>query len=258
LGTLLCAALPAWCAAPLVDISDIPALPDGPGKGHYALFQGKLFEVLMTTNLGLSIYPVEGGKRVGPPIEIANCNANPSEKLRVVSIVKPAPPALNPARLSFDFVSDSGIHVLQTWKLRDGSLLVDNQVNNFPSERIPQLLIAVRFPRTHAVSTNAPQSERIKATGGCTLRWRGGEGDEGLKVYTAPYANRVDLLGFCDWIEHKGPWGNRKLTLRRTSAKGYFQPLGVKFAYEGLGLMFISRPDGKRKIEGQGFELKIE
>ncbi len=255
---LLCAAFHVWGATPLVDIGDIPTLSDGPGKGQYAIFQGKAFEVLMTTNLGLFIHPLEGGKRVGPPIAIANCNANPSEKLRIVSIVKPPPPSVNPAKLAFAFVSDSGIHVLQTWKLRDGSLLVDNEVNNYPPERIPQLLIAVRFPATHTVPAHAPQSERIKATAGCAVRWRGGKGDDSLKVYTAPYANRVDLLGYCDWIEHKGPWGNRKVTLRRTNTRGYFQNLDVRFAHEGLGLMFISRPDARRKLEGQGFELKVE
>ena len=250
--------LPASATTPLVDISDIPVLRDGPGKGNYAYFQGRVFDVLMTTNLSLLVYPVEGGKRAGPPIEIINCNANLSAQLRVVSIVQPAPPAMNPSKLFFDFVSDSGAHVLQTWKLRDGSLTVDNQLTGFPYENIPRLNIAVRFPQTHSIATNTPQSERIKITAGCALRWRSGQNDGTLKIYSAPYANRVDLLGFCDWIEHKGPWGTRKITLRRTNSKSYFQPLGVKFAYEGLGLMFFSRPDAKHKVETQGFELKVE
>lgn len=257
---LLAAGLPAACApTPLINFTDIPSLRDGPGQGHYAIFQGKLFDVLITTNLGLFIHPVENGKHSGPRIEIVNCHALPSEKLRIVSLVQPAPPAVNPAKLTFDFVSDAGVHVIQTWRIRDGSLLVENQVVNYPPERIPQLLISVLFPKTHLISTNTSHSERVKITAGCMIRWRGGDGgDDSMKIYSAPYANRVDLLGAVDWIEHKGPWGSRKLTLRRTNTKGYLQPASVKYAYDGLGLVFISRPDSRRKIELQGFELKIE
>jgi hypothetical protein len=123
---------------------------------------------------------------------------------------------------------------------------------------VPQLLIAVRFPKTHDLADNATFLERSKATAGYTLRWRGGSGDKNLKIFSVPYAHRVDQMGFCDWIEHKGAWGARKITLKRNNNKGYFQPSQIKYVYQGLSLVFTTRPEANNKIEMQGFELKIE
>jgi len=254
----LAAGLPAECApTALINFNDIPALRDGPGKGHYALFQGKLFEVLVATNLDATIYPLVGGQRSDKPIVVKNFFPKPLTELLFVSIVTPAPPAVNPSKLAFELVSEKGIRLTQQWKISDGVLTVENRITG-NVDLPPILRTGIQFPRVCTFTDALTRDLRAKVVEGCAVRWRAGNTESGMRVLTVPYAQRVEYLEHCDWMEHKGPWGTRKVTLKRTNLKGTFQLTNPDYAAHGLLMHFITRPDARKKAELQGFELKLE
>lgn len=250
-------------AQPLVNFSDIPVLPDGPGKGCYACFQGKNFDVLVTTNLDFIVYPMEAAKRTDKPVIIENYFSrpfpypNPPPSPRFVSIVQPAPPAMNPPKLFFELVTDNGIHVSQTWKFMDGALSVENEMKGYAG--IPPVLrIGIQFPRTHTFASNITPAERAKATSGYSLRCRTGGTENTMKLITIPYANRVELQSYSDRMEHQGPWGTRKVSIKRTGLRGMFIMGNAVYAHEGAWLLFLTRSDAKNRVNPQGFEFKVE
>ena len=59
-------------------------------------------------------------------------------------------------------------------------------------------------------------------------------------------------------MEHRGPWGTRKVTIKRTTNKSLFNiPVSV-YGYEGVQTTFMTRFDALKRGELQGFELKVE
>ena len=111
---------------------------------------------------------------------------------------------------------------------------------------------------TESTAWTAPPAERSAATAGCVLRWRAGHSETTLTVITVPYGNRVMLQDYCDWMEHKGLWGSRKVTVKRSTSKSLLSLTGSVYGYEGVGLLFITRFDPKKRGELQGFDLKVE
>ena len=251
-----------WLAAdaetvPMISFSEVPSLTNGPGKGCYALFQGKLFEVQVTTNLDLIVYPVENGKRSDYQIAIYNYFTTLTSGLRFVGVLKPDPPSLNPQKLVFRAVTDQGAQLVQTWKISDGQLIVNNLFKEYTGA-VPTMRMVVRFPQTHNVKANAAPAERSAITAGCAIRVRAGRADNAMKIITVPYGDRIIMQNCYDWMEHKGPWGNRKVTVKRSTSKGLFTLGGSVYGYEGVTLIFATRFDSLKRGELQGFEFKVE
>ncbi len=241
----------------VTNFKDLPVLTNGPGKGCYALFQGKLFDVQVTTNLDLLVYPVENGKRLEPPIEIYNSFTTLGSGLKFIGAVKPDPPSLNPQKLVFRVVTDQGAQLVQTWKFSDGLLSASHLFKDYTGT-VPSMHVVVKFPPTPTLKPDASAAERSAATTGCALRWRAGRSDAAMKIITVPYDHRVLLQDYCDWMEHKGPWGSRKITLKRTTSKGLLSLAGSVYGYEGVIMLFITRFDPLKRGELQGFDLKVE
>lgn len=252
----LCRAATGADVMPLTNFADVPVLTNGPGKGCYAIFQGKLFDVLVATNLDVTIYPVDNGKRMEPPVVINNNFTTPGWG-SFVGVLKPDPPCVNPQKLVFRVVTDKGVQLVQTWKITDGLLSVNNLFKDYTGA-VPVLHVGIQFPRTQTFAPAATPAERSAATAGSVLRWRAGHSETALTVITVPYGNRVMLQDYCDWMEHKGPWGARKVTVKRSTNKSLLSLTGSVYGYEGVGLLFITRFDPKKRGELQGFDLKVE
>jgi len=253
----LCQAVAGADALPLTNFADIPVLTNGPGKGCYAIFQGKLFEVQVTTNLDLLVYPVDNGKRMEPPITLHTCFTTPGLGLNYIGLLKPDPPCLNPQKLVLRVVTDTGAQLVQTWKFSDGLLSVNNLFKDFTGA-VPSTRVTIMFPKTHTFTTASTPAERDAATAGCMLRCRAGHSDTSMKIITVPYANRIMAQEICDWMEHRGPWGARKVTIKRTTNKSIFNIPGSVYVYEGVWTTFLTRFDAMKRGELQGFELKVE
>lgn len=250
----------------LVTLKDIPSLPDGPDKKCYAVFHGKAYDALvLARDLSVRIYIKDKDERIDKPIEINNhFLAQPDNRLyKDLMVFKGfrnlAPPAADAPKLVIMAENEAGVMLVQTWKFADNKIVVENSLDRFTAGDTPMRTF-VCWPRTHKFTPNVEQAEREKAVAGYTMRWRAGKNEGSLRTITVPYAAVVAAQPVSDWVENEGPWGARKVTIKRLGGKGTFTlGRGAKIPYGGLDLIFTCKPAPKAKgLEGQGFELKVE
>ena len=161
--TALCGLTTHADVVSVTEFKDMPVLTNGPGKGCYALFQGKLFDVQVTTNLDLLVYPVENGKRLELPVTIYNNFATLGSGLKFIGAVKPDPPSLNPQKLVFRVATDQGAQLVQTWKFSDGLLSATHLFKDYTGT-VPAMHVQVKFPPTPTLKADTPAAERRAAS----------------------------------------------------------------------------------------------
>ena len=254
------------------EFKDIPALQDGPGKGYYAIYQCKFYDALVVaSNLNILVYPKEQGERIDKPIEFNNRFAyhpteeqkksDPKDLMVFTGVRNLAPPAVNPPKILITAVSDTGVTLLQTWKFAETGITMEEHFKGSVPDPAPVMRTYFKFPQTHKFTPNIETADREKATAGYIFRWRAGKDEKTMKTITVPYVGKPDGLGAGDWVENQGPWGARKVTIKRKSNKG---TIGMgsqwgKFVYDGLEMVFTTKADPKtKKVDPQGFDVKIE
>ncbi|MCX7010291.1 MAG: hypothetical protein NTY53_24135 [Kiritimatiellaeota bacterium] len=248
------------------DFKNIPTLTTEPGKGYYAIVQTKLYDVLVVANsLTLQLYPKNKGERGTKPIIFDNRFAcgpevNPNDPLAFSAVVNLAPSAVNPAKLEFVAVSAAGVTFWQTWKFSEGKIDVESRLKGFAGDP-PQLRLFVKFPKTHEFTPNIEKGDRAKQMEGHSYVVRGGKSVKTLKNKKMSYADKWTELPVIEWVEHQGPWGERKVTLKRKNDRDaiIFDGDWNRPAYEGWEFGLLKIPDGKTKhYDLHGFEIKIE
>lgn len=248
------------------DFKNIPTLTTEPGKGAYALVQTKLYDVVVVANnLTLQLYPKTKGERAAKPIILDNRFAcgpevNPNDPFAFSAVVNLAPPAVNPAKLEFAAVSAAGVTLLQTWKFSEGRIDVESRLKGFAGDP-PHLRLFVKFPKTHEFTPNIEKADREQQMAGHGYSIRGGKSPKTLKNKKMSYADKWTELPVIEWVEHQGPWGERKVTFKRKSDRDaiIFDGDWNRPAYEGWEFGLLKIPDGKTKrYDIHGFEIKIE
>ena len=148
--------------------------------------------------------------------------------------------------------------VAQTWKFSDNKIEVEEAFAK------TTMLTAFRWPATHRFAPNVEQKEREAAMTGFTLRWHGGKSFSAMKTFLVPYnGGPVGPPPCGDWVENQGPWGARKVTLKRKNNNGSLamgENGNTPFPYCGQEVFYVPPPyDNKTKrITGCGFELKVD
>lgn len=254
----------------LTAFKDIPALPDGPDKGCYAIVHRKSYDVrVVASNLVMYIYPKDKGECIDKPIEFSNRFVPVFSDIHYKNLIvfqgvrHLAPPTTNAAKLVITAVSDTGAVLLQTWKFADNKIEMEESLTGLLATNTSLMRTSFRWPQTHKFTPNIEKSEREKAVAGSgyTFRWHAGKSLFAMKTTTVPYASAMVGQNTCDWVENQGPWGAHKVIIKRKNNKGNLQ-LGVNgdpSPYSGLEMIFAAQPDPKtKKIEGAGLEIKIE
>jgi hypothetical protein len=251
-----------------IDFKDVPTLQDGPGKGYYAIVQTKLYDVLfVASNLTAQLFPKENGERIDKPIIIDNRfvytpNEHDPKDLMTFSAARGLPPpAVNPPKLVITAVNDAGTILIQTWKFAEGKIEVENHLKGYGGEP-PIMRTYIKFPQTHKFTPNIEKSDREKQTVGYQYTIRGGKSENAMKTTKFSYASKIENVSVGESVENQGPWGDRKITIKRKGGKGSVNlgvTWGLKMPYDGLEFAFGTRADPKtKKLEAQSFEIKID
>lgn len=259
--------------SPKTEFKDIPTLQDGPGKGYYAIFQCKLYDALVVaSNLNVLVYPKEQGERIDKPIEFSNRfvysrkEGDPPDLMTFTGVKNLAPPAVlipTSPKITIQAVAASGLTLIQSWKFSEGTIAMEEHFKGTLADPLPVMRTFFSFPQTHKFTPNIETADRMKAMAGYTFRWRAGKDDKTMKTIDVPYVGKPESLGAGDWVENKGPWGARKITIKRKSNKGSIG-MGTqwnKCLYDGIEMCFTAKPDPTakiKKIDPQGFDMKIE
>jgi hypothetical protein len=251
---------------PLITLKEIPVLTNSPDKNCYAVFHGKAYDALMLARtLNVEVYIKDSnGERIDKPIIVGSRylhqpnHRHAKDWMVFTGFRKLAPPALNPPKLVITAVNEGGVTVVQTWKFSDNKIVVENTVGSFTAgDNAMRMFVA--WPRTHKFTPNVEQEERIKAVAGYTMRWRAGKNENSLKTITAPYGEPMANQPIGDWVENQGPWGARKVTIKRLGGRGAFTlGPGLRCPYDGMETVFVCKPVPKKGVDDQGFELKVE
>jgi hypothetical protein len=251
-----------------VEFKDIPTLQDGPGKGFYAIFQSKFYDVeVVASNLTFYVYPKDKGERIDKPVIFNNRfvhtpnERDPKDLMVFTGVRNLAPPAVNPPKIVISAVADSGAALLQTWKFGEGKIEVENHLKGYDANAPPTMRTYFKFPQTHRFTPNIEKADREKAMAGYLLTIRGGKSDTALKTTKVTYASKVEGFTVGDTIENQGPWGDRKITIKRKGGKGSLNIGGEwnKFPYDGMDFFARTVADPKtKKVDAQSFEIKIE
>jgi hypothetical protein len=249
------------------EFKDVPTLQDGPGKGYYAIVQTKFYDALfVASNLTVQFFPKENGERIDKPVILDNRfvykpgEHDPKDLMTFSGVRNLAPPAVNPVKLVITAVNDAGTVLIQTWKFAEGKIEVENHLKGFTGDP-PTMRTYIKFPQTHKFTPNIEKSDREKQMAGYQYIIRGGKTENAMKTLKLSYANKVENLSVSDSVENEGPWGSRKITIKRKSGKGSINYGGEwnKMPYDGLEFAFGTRADPKtKKLDVQGFELKVE
>lgn len=253
--------------APKVEFKDIPTLQDGPGKGYYAIVQTKFYDALIVaSNLTVQVFPKEGGERIDKPVIMDNRfvytpgEHDPKDLLTFSGVRNLPPPAVNPAKLVITAVNDGGTVLIQTWKFAEGKIEVEDHLKGYGGEP-PIMRTYVKFPQTHKFTPNIEKADREKQMAGYQYTIRGGKTENAMKTTKYGYSSKIENLTVGDTVENQGPWGSRKISIKRKAGKGSVNYGGMwnKMPYDGLEFSFGTRADPKtKKLDPQGFELKIE
>lgn len=251
-----------------VEFKDIPTLTDGPGKGFYAIYQSKFYDVeVVASNLAVNVYPKDKGERIDKPVIFNNRfvytpnERDPKDLMVFTGVRNVAPPAVNPPKLIINAVADSGAALIQTWKFGEGKIEVENHLKGYDTGAPPVMRTYFKFPQTHKFTPNIEKADREKAMAGYLLTVRGGKSENALKTTKITYASKVEGFSVGDMIENQGPWGDRKITIKRKGGKGSLNMGGEwnRFPYDGLEFFARTVADPKTKrIEPAAFEIKIE
>lgn len=252
---------------PKMEFKDIPTLQDGPGKGYYAIVQTKLYDALfVASNLTVLLFPKENGERIDKPVILDNRfvytprEHDPKDLLTFSGVRNLAPPSTNQTKLVITAVNDAGLVLIQTWKFSDGKIEVEDHLKGYSGEP-PTMRTYLKFPQTHKFTPNIEKADREKQMAGYQYIIRGGKTENSMKTMKLSYGAKVENISVGDSVENQGPWGSRKITIKRKSGKGSVNYGGEwnKMPYDGLEFCFGTRADPKtKKLEAQGFELKIE
>ncbi|MCX7009813.1 MAG: hypothetical protein NTY53_21650 [Kiritimatiellaeota bacterium] len=253
-----------------MEFKDIPTLQDGPGKGYYAIVQTKFYDALVVaSNLTIQLFPKDKGERIDKPIICDNRfvytpqqnETLPKDLMAFTGVRNMAPPAVNPPKIVITAVSDSGTMLIQTWKFSEGKIEVEDHLKGFDQNAPPTMRTYFKFPQTHKFTPNIEKADREKAMAGYLYTIRGGKSENALKTMKLTYASKPEGISVGDSIENQGPWGDRKITIKRKAGKGSVNYGGAwnKFPYDGLEFCFGTRADPKtKKLDVQGCEIKIE
>jgi len=256
-----------------IEFKDIPTLQEGPGKGYYAIVQTKFYDVLVVaSNLTLQVFPKDKtGERIDKPIICDNrfvytpsehdAKQDPKDLMVFTGVRNLAPPAVNPPKLIINAVADSGAVLIQTWKFGEGKIELENHLKGFDAGAPPVMRTYFKFPQTHKFTPNIEKADREKAMAGYLYTIRGGKSENAMKTTKLTYASKPEGISVGDSVENQGPWGDRKVTIKRKAGKGSVNFGGAwnKFPYDGLEFCFGTRADPKtKKLDAQGCEIKIE
>ena len=249
------------------EFKDIPTLQDGPGKGYYGIVQMKSYDALVVaSNLTVLFFPKENGERIDKPVIIDNRfvytpgDHDPKDLLTFSGVCNLAPPSTNLARLVITAVNDSGTKLIQSWKFSEGKIEVEEHLKGYTGKP-PVMRTYVKFPQTHKFTPNIEKADREKQMAGYQYTIRGGKSENAMKTIKLSYASKVENISVGDSVENMGPWGNRKITIKRKSGKGSINYGGMwnKMPYDGLEFAFCTKADDKtQKLDAQGFELKVD
>ncbi|TAN37826.1 MAG: hypothetical protein EPN23_04745 [Verrucomicrobia bacterium] len=253
----------------LVAFKDIPALPDAPNKDYYAVFCRKNYDALVVaSNLVVYVYPKDKGERIDKPIEFSN-RFVPALRddvykplLTFLGVRNLAPPTTNASKLVITAVSATGITLIQTWKFADNKIEMEESLTGFSPNDPTFMRTTFHWPETHKFTPNIENSERVQAVAGYTMRWHAGKTPLTMKTTALPYAAAIVGQPNGDWVENQGPWGARKVTVKRKGSKGNlvfgfrgFEPS----PYAGLEFQYMVNADPKtKKVDSAGLEIKIE
>lgn len=253
--------------APKTEFKDIPTLPDGPGKSYYAIVQTKLYDALfVASNLSVLLYPKENGERIDKPVILDNRFAytpersDPKDLLIFSGVRNLAPPSTNLTKLVITAVADGGTVLVQTWKFAEGKIEVEDHLKGYTGDP-PTMRTYVKFPQTHKFTPNIEKADREKQMAGYQYTIRGGKAENAMKTQKYSYSTKIENLTVGDSVENQGPWGSRKITIKRKAGKGFVSLSfnGTKQPYDGLEFSYSTHTDPKtKKLDLQGFELKIE
>ena len=250
----------------------IPTLQNGVGKGYYAIFQGESYDALIVaSNLNVLVFPKEEGERIEKPIEFSNRFVyTPHEGdfpnlMQFTGVTHLAPPAVitTGQRITIQALSTSGFMLYQTWEFFEDTIVMEEHFKGTLSDPLPVMRTFFTFPRTHRFTPNIELADRIKATSGYSLHLRAGKSDTTMRTMVVPYVGKPENLPDGEWVENQGPWGTRRVTIKRTSHRGSIG-MGTQWnrcVYDGLEMCFTAKPDPYSKIkriDPQGFEVKIE
>jgi len=277
--------LPAWAGKPAAppkpakppkdteaggtktEFKDIPTLQDGPGKGYYAIVQTKFYDALfVASNLTVLLFPKENGERIDKPVILDNRfvytprEHDPKDLLTFSGVRNLAPPSTNQTKLVITALNDAGTVLIQTWKFGEGKIEVEDHLKGYTGEP-PTMRTYVKFPQTHKFTPNIEKADREKQMAGYQYTIRGGKAENSMKTIKLTYGAKVENISVADSVENMGPWGSRKITIKRKSGKGSVNYGGEwnKMPYDGLEFCFGTRADPKtKKLDAQGFELKVE
>lgn len=256
-----------------VEFKDIPTLQEGPGKGYYAIVQTKLYDVLVVaSNLTLQIFPKDKtGERIDKPMICDNrfaytpnemeAKQDPKDLMVFTGVRNLAPPAVNPPKLIITAVNDAGGTLIQTWKFGEGKIEVEDHLKGFDQNAPPTMRTYFKFPQTHKFTPNIEKADREKAMAGYLYTIRGGKAENAMKTIKLSYASKPEGISVGDSVENQGPWGDRKITIKRKAGKGSINYGGAwnKFPYDGLEFCFSTRADPKtHKLDVQGCQISIE
>lgn len=196
----------------------LPALTEGPGRGHHAYYSHAHFDAWVARNGRLYIHPKHNGQRVGRsfyirPRVIENVGGNPTA--RFIGFVDSGQPAQQPQTVSFTAQAhrrDTDLTYRVEYTFEQNRICVATEiVEPRRSERSFSAWSDVRVGPIENIPAAMPQAERVKLLEPHTLRWRTAN-DRRWRENN--FYDAKSLRGRVDDAEITGPWGPRKWVYR--------------------------------------------
>lgn len=251
------------------DVSKLPVLAAGAGRGCYAIYRHTNFVATMNAGGVLMVQPTEGGTNAGAAVALFYplClykDAKETKQARpVAAYTRVAPPSEQPAKIRLEGKLADDVEFELEYAFEGNAIVVRGGTRDSSRTPFPTIfrLICTFYP-SHAIPPETPQSERERILRDCVLKAKERPAGKGAKEREYRFADSVSIGTAVEWVEVRGPWGARRLRIEgdKPGPKGQLSlhNYAGKCLWEGYDLAFavVAGKDGKTKMEP--IVLKVE
>ncbi len=198
----------------------LPELDKGKWKGFFAGYENRLFDAVLQTDGQLLVKPKNReGKYIGKPIVVGqpNCVYYPpgqqQHSRRIVKFTDYPKPTENPREIVLAGEFEEGVKFEVKYTFSPTGITFSGGYKDPPSLTFPsQYRLLTRFPQTHTIAPEVPQSQREELVKGYLIKSR--EIVDGRrKRFEYAYAKSTRFNGFLDELEVVGPWEERVVAM---------------------------------------------
>jgi len=204
----------------------LPAWPDGPFIGNFAVYQNQYFDfILDTSGQGFLHLKNNAGEVVGQPVRLGGLNLyyhKKDERGRVIThrrlpleALETYRPLRNPREFTVKGKAQDNVEFTCKYSFSRNSFTYEFDYSDVrDTEPKTSANSAIRFAPSHTIALNVEQKEREQILAGCVLTLR--QLVERRRVNnTFPYWSSVTSLGNnIEEMQVVGPWAERKLSVR--------------------------------------------